>query len=267
MGSSKIVKKRDVEAALSQQAIIDRLEQATLAPELEHATKVMGNRRIGFRISRTKVYCEACGTTVSQSVWKHFGFSLDPAYAICPWLKLGAEYVSQLRLPNQSEVVSILGGDDPEQIDLTVGPPTKRHHGLTARADATRRSSRHTQGQRATRNAAGAASNRLVTTDNTALLAQQMQPAPPATGSARAVLNYDLTTPQGRAYALLRRTEENLELMGRYQRQIEIHLTALDNLQQEANHFMTESAVCLQELRSHIAEFVPANGIQEDSED
>eukprot|EP00045_Choanoeca_perplexa_P022413 m.9448 g.9448 ORF g.9448 m.9448 type:complete len:280 (-) comp9424_c0_seq1:3-842(-) len=267
----KVHKKGQVEAALHRADVLARLRAAELASELIVATRDGGNRRIGFRVNRTTVFCEGCNSTVTQSVWKHFGHTLAPKRTVCPWLKLGLEYVSQLRLPTQKEITpvtslntgqpSLVSGRSDGQpqrplVDDTMASTHQLGHKRACQTGDTSQSSR------AAATSSWSAQEPVMDADaaNSALLRQQVTAHPIATGAARAVLNYDLTTPQGRAYALLRRTEENLEQLARYQKQLRFHMASLNTLQGEAQHFLVESTVCLQELRAQVAEFMPANG-------
>ena len=180
---------------------------------------------------------------------------------ICPWLVLGAELVSQLRLPTQKEMSPLLNSSVANNL---VSPPdgSKRPHpaqlGLSGGLEGS-----YPKRARSDEYCVPMAIPAVMTggeaAANTALLNQHLAPQISA-GTARAVLNYDLTTAQGRTYALLKRTEENLEHMMRFHKQLGFHAATLQTLQAETSHFLSESLACLHELKAQVAAFVPVPG-------
>ena len=72
------------------------------------------------------------------------------------------------------------------------------------------------------------------------------------------ILNEDLTTWQGRAQALLRRTERNVQRVSRFHRQFQFHLTAMSTLHAETAHSLVETASCLAEMHEQMREALEA---------
>ncbi|EDQ86298.1 uncharacterized protein MONBRDRAFT_28468 [Monosiga brevicollis MX1] len=309
--SPPIARKDDVKAALQRMDIKARLDSVMLPDLLRTVTITGSNRRIGFRTDRTRVFCEACHTYVtqygaSQGVWKHFGYTMRPGRDICPWLKLDWSIISTMKLPSAREntpiaqAFSVSGGpaieaypkrllptqpvgmegamafEDGASLELSAAPlPTdtsaSTHNNATVAAlPAPKRARLDPYGAMAlpaANHMLQAAQHDQAASD--AVVAQQVDPQPLHNAAGRAVLTYDLTTPQGRVLALLRKTEEHVEHLARCNKQVTIHVNALQALQTETIYRMDQADQLLHELRSQVHAFIPggATGTDDDALD